>query len=463
MLNNQTVQEEVKKEIKCCIVENMDSPVDSTILWDTIKAVMRGRLIARASYQKKIKEENYKKLIKQLKISEKQHKIDRDETVLQQIINVRRQIDDILNQEVEKLRFTKQTYYESGLKASKHLARRLKVQQASHIIHKIRDPVTKQLLFESKVFKDYYENLYSQPIAREEHEIKEFLDSLGLPSIGEVQNKKLMSNITKKELDAAISRLKSNKTPGSDGFPSEWYKTFREELIPLLLNSFNQTLTEGKLPPSWKEAIISVIPKDGKNKEYCESYRPISILNVDDKIFTSIISKRYENFMCDLIDEEQTGFITGRQTQGNIRRVLHTIDQIQGQGLRAVLVSLDAEKAFDCVNWRFLYQILTKLGFQEQSIQCIQGLYQDPTARIKINGHLTDQIILQCGTRQGCCLSPALFTIFIEPLAQMIRQSNNLKGIHIGEQEHLIGLFANDVIVAPQDPDRTFPKLMSIL
>lgn len=76
--------------------------------------------------------------------------------------------------------------------------------------------------------------------------------------------------------------------------------------------------------------------------------------------------------MPDLIDKDQSGFITGRQTQDNIRRVLH-IDQIQMQGQQAALVSLDAENSFDCVNWRFPYHVFGKLGFQETAIQCIRG------------------------------------------------------------------------------------------
>ena len=144
MLNNRDTKEGIKKEIKSCIEENIDSPVDDTILWDTVKAVMRGRLISRAAYQKKIREEEYKNLINQLRILEQKHKNHEDGAILHQINIIRRQIDDNLNNEIEKkLRFTKQTYYESGPKAAKYLARRLKVQQAANTIHKIRDPLTK--------------------------------------------------------------------------------------------------------------------------------------------------------------------------------------------------------------------------------------------------------------------------------------------------------------------------------
>lgn len=104
---------------------------------------------------------------------------------------------------------------------------------------------------------------------------------MDLPSLGNEQNKTITQEITIEELDKAISRLKTNKVPGTDGFPAEWYKTFREQLTPMLLECFNYTLNGGEPPVSWKGAVTSIIPKEAKDRTECGSYRPISVLNID--------------------------------------------------------------------------------------------------------------------------------------------------------------------------------------
>ena len=114
--------------------------------------------------------------------------------------------------------------------------------------------------------------------------------------------------------------------------------------------------------------------------------------------------------MPSLIDEDQTGFISNRQTHDNIRRALNIIDQISKGTQSAVLLSLDAEKAFDSVGWDFLFQVMEIFGFSDS---LYNSLYSSPTARIKVNGSLSNQR----GCRQGCPLSPLPFNFCIEPLA----------------------------------------------
>lgn len=220
----------------------------------------------------------------------------------------------------------------------------------------------------------------------------------------------------------------------------------------------------GETPVSWKQAIISMKdmiacyhiregydsfppPKEGKDRSECTSYRPISVLNIDYRIFTSIIAKRLENVIPDLIDHDQTGFIKYRQTQDNVRRALYLIHIMSQNQFESVAMSLDAEKAFDMVQWEFLYLVLKQFGFKEQIIGCLKSLYSCPTAWIKMNGNLSRTITLERGCRQGCPLNPTLFALFIEPLAQCISEDQKIKGIQVKGVECKICLYADDILL----------------
>uniref|UniRef100_A0A669B572 Reverse transcriptase domain-containing protein n=1 Tax=Oreochromis niloticus TaxID=8128 RepID=A0A669B572_ORENI len=125
----------------------------------------------------------------------------------------------------------------------------------------------------------------------------------------------------------------------------------------------------------------------------------------------------------------------------------------------SIALSLDAEKAFDSVRWDYLFWAMERFGFGDPFIQLIKNLYYLPSARIKINGSLTGVVDLQRGCRQGCPLSPALFALFIEPLAQAIREDEQIKGIWIRNTEYKIGLYADDILLTLTDPERSLPKL----
>lgn len=118
------------------------------------------------------------------------------------------------------MRFMKQRYYEAGSKATKLLAWRLRKQLAENTIHKIRDPATNTFTSSldgiQKAFAKYYKSLYSQSDQVKRHTNAEFFNTLDLPTLGKEINDKLISSITKEEIDKAISNLNSNKSPGTD-------------------------------------------------------------------------------------------------------------------------------------------------------------------------------------------------------------------------------------------------------
>ena len=129
--------------------------------------------------------------------------------------------------------------------------------------------------------------------------------------------------------------------------------------------------------------------------------------------------------MTSLVHHEKTGFIKPCLAADSIRRLLHIIGASQSVPTPAAILSLDAEKAFDRLEWGFLWEVLRHTGFGEHFISLIQVLYSNPTAMVLTGNICFSHFKVARGSRQGCVLSPFLFDLSLEPLALAIRLSEH--------------------------------------
>ena len=117
-----------------------------------------------------------------------------------------------------------------------------------------------------------------------------FLDSCVLSSLNQEEAETLNRPITRSDVEAAIKSLPHKKSPGPDGFTARFYQTHKEELVPFLLKLFQIIQKEGIHPKSFYETNVILIPKPGRDSARKENFRPLSMINIDAKIFSKILA-----------------------------------------------------------------------------------------------------------------------------------------------------------------------------
>ena len=135
-----------------------------------------------------------------------------------------------------------------------------------------------------------------------------FLDQDQIPKLTEQQKQDCDIEITEGEVLRALKDMSNNKSPGSDGYPCEFYKFFWQDLGHFLVRSFQQSFRSNKLSIVQRQGVITCLPKGSKPRQFLKNWRPITLLNSDYKLLSAVIAKRMKIVLPDIISETQKGF-----------------------------------------------------------------------------------------------------------------------------------------------------------
>ena len=195
--------------------------------------------------------------------------------------------------------------------------------------------------------------------------------------------------------------MKNNKTPGMDGLAVEFFKFFCVDLGHFILRSLNYGYRIGSLSTAQKQGLITCLPKPNKARDKLKNWRPISLLNVIYKMASTAISNRIKSVLQNLIYDDQKGFISGRFIGENIRLLYDVLFETRKQNIPGLLLSVDFEKAFDTVSWKFIQKTLTYFNFGDSMKKWIKVFQNGSESSILQNGYMSEFFLSETGMQTG--------------------------------------------------------------
>lgn len=302
----------------------------------------------------------------------------------------------------------------------------------------------------SGIIQDYFNSLYCSPPIRDFNDILSFIDSIVTPEL----NDKLVQGVTVEEVRMATFQMGPLKAPGSDGFPGIFFQKYWDVVGNDIFEAVSSFFHGNPLSLEWNHTNVTLIPKND-SPESMRQLRPISLCRFIYKIISKVMANRLQPSIDNLISEQQSAFIPGRQIQNNIiiaHEVFHFLRH-KKQGSKAyVAIKLDLNKAYDRVCWDFLLQTMEKMGFHERWIDWVRQCICTVKYSIFANRKQVCHVLPKRGLRQGDPLSPYLFLLAADVFSIILQKTVNhhhLKGIKMKKGCPVIShlFFADDSLI----------------
>lgn len=392
----------------------------------------------------------FSKRIKECKKALKLLRNKRDTQSVTTYENARRQLHLVLDQkEIFWKQRSKQMWLQAGNKNTKYFHATCSKRKRNNHIQRLKNENGTWVDWQSglpEIIKNYFQLLFTTGQTHTE----EVLSCIN-KSISDQQNIELLGPVTEEEVKLAIFNMHPDKAPGPDGMTPAFFQKNWQVIGKDVVQVIRHFFENGAIPDHINDTNIVLIPKK-KHPTSISDMRPIALCNVSMKIITKVIANRLKGVLDSVISDTQSAFLPGRSITDNIMisfEIMHYLKRKKFGKEGFMALKLDMSKAYDRIEWKFLRDILTAMGFSDKWISLVMQCVSTVEYNIIHGEFEIGPIIPTRGLRQGDPLSPYLFVICAEGLAALIKCFEARKwvqGIKICKRAPVIShmLFADD-------------------
>ena len=439
--------------------------LDAQTKWDLCKIKIREFCIAFSIDKKRKKTNSFNDLQTQLNATEKLLSVKPDDNeLLNQKDDLKRKLEIHAYEESRSAQIRSRIkFIEEGEKNTKYFLNMERARGNGKIMDRLKTPLGETLTLQEDIMKEqvrFYKEVYDKKRNFDVTKAEDFMTDTSVPTLSDEQKQSLEVPISVIEIAEALKSMKNGSAPGPDGLTYSFLKMFWCQINTLIFESFNAAHRQGEMSITQRQAVITLIHK-GKElpRDELANWRPISLTNTDYKLLAKCLAFRISNIIPHIIDNNQVGFMKGRNISTMIRLIDDTLESMNLLNKPGILLAVDFQRAFDSISKDFIFWSFRRFGFGDNFVRWVQVLMANTESKINYLGWLSEGFDVKSGIRQGCPFSPLAFIIALEMMALKIRNDPMIKGLKLPIANNVVSintllkilLYADDVTIFVQD------------